>query len=168
MQVPSYRALVLRKNYEDLKDWISRARVHYEGYGGEPVGTPAVFRFPNGVEIRMGHLKDKKSYEKYLGHEYQKILIEELTSIPMESIYMEIMGSLRTSDPRLIPRILSTTNPGGIGHSWVKKRFIDFDIQNEKFYPEELMGRSRIFIPMRLEDNQILRNADPGYEKYLD
>lgn len=111
IQNHNYRALILRKNYEDLKDWIDRAKKHFAAYGGVAVGAPTVFRFPNGVEFRMGHLKDRKSYEKYLGHEYQKILVEELTSIPDQRYYIEIMGSLRSSDPTLDPAIMSTTNP---------------------------------------------------------
>lgn len=165
---PNYRALVLRKNYEDLKDWIDRAKKHYAAYGGECVWSPAVFRFPNGVEFRLGHLKDRKSYEKYLGHEYQKILCEELTSIPLERFYIEILGSLRSSDPTLSPEIMSTTNPWGPWHGWVKKRFVDYQPHNQLFYPEELGWRSRIFQPMSLEDNEILRKADPWYELYLE
>lgn len=168
IQNKNYRALILRKNYEDLKDWRDRAKKHFAAYGGYEVGAPTVFRFPNGVEFRMWHLKDRKSYEKYLGHEYQKILIEELTTIPDERYYIEIMGSLRSSDPTLDPCMMSTTNPWGPWHTWVKKRFVDYLPHGKIFYPNDLQGRWRIFIPMSLDDNKILREADPWYEMYLE
>lgn len=110
----------------------------YGKYGAVVVGTPAVIKFPSGAEIRMGHLKDRKSYEKYLGHEYQKIAIEELTTIPEERFYIEILGSCRSSIPELPAKIMSSTNPGNTGHMWVKQRFVDPVPPGVVHYPKEL------------------------------
>ena len=56
---PKYRALVIRRNADDLSDWIDRARQMYQGTGAEVVGKPAIIRFPSGAIIRTGHLKDE-------------------------------------------------------------------------------------------------------------
>lgn len=65
----------------------------------EFAGNPAEIKFPSGAIIRTGHLKDENAYSKYQGHEYQKILIEELTHIPRESDYEKLLGSCRSTVP---------------------------------------------------------------------
>lgn len=76
---PYYRALVIRRNATDLSDWIDRARQMYLRVGAKYVNN--TFKFPSGAVIRTGHLKDENAYAKYQGHEYHKMLIEELTNI---------------------------------------------------------------------------------------
>ena len=72
-------ALVIRRNADDLADWIERFRVQYPF--AKIAYRPYEIRFPNGGLIRTGHLKDEQAYGKYLGHDYKSLLIEELTQI---------------------------------------------------------------------------------------
>lgn len=163
---PLYRALVLRKNADDLNDWLDRAQRMYKPFGGRVVGQPARIQFPSGAVIRCGHLKDRTSYEKYLGHEYQRELIEELTQIPREEYYEQVVGSCRSTVPELRPKVFATTNPGGVGHAWVKRRFIDPAPWGEEFEGRD--GRTRRFVHATIDDNPILRDVDPGYVMYLE
>lgn len=160
------RSLVIRKNSEDLVDWLDRARYHYAAYGGIVTGKPAVIKFPGGYIIRTGHMKDENAYSKYQGQEYQRILIEELTQISTEKQYLQLLGSCRTTIPGIEARIMSTTNPGGPGHQWVKKRFVDPAPWGKLFIGED--GRTRVFYPGILDDNTVLMENDPGYVKYLE
>src|SRR5579859_298948 len=96
---PRYQGLVIRRNSDDLSDWIQRARHLYHSMGAEIVGNPPMIRFPSGAIIRTGHLKDENAYTKYQGHEYQKMLIEELTQITSESRYVQLIQSCRTTIP---------------------------------------------------------------------
>lgn len=164
---PKYRALVLRKNYDDLVDWLDRAENLYGPFGGKIANKPAVVSFPSGAIFRTGHLKDRSSYEKYLGHEYHRILIEELTLVPQESYYIKVLGSCRSTIPELKPKLFLTTNPDGPGHAWVKRRFVDPAPPGKEFIGEDT-GRPRVFIPSTIDDNPILKDRDPGYVKYLD
>jgi hypothetical protein len=175
IQHPLYRALVLRKNYEDLNDWLDRARIMYRRSGVKITGKPATIEFPSGAKFRCGHLKDSSSYEKYLGHEYQRILVEELTEIPEEKYYVQILGSCRTTISELGCQVFCTTNPGGKGHSWVRSRFVQPPPQKTKYLGHKQGhrvfsvdgSRPRIFIPATVEDNpEILK--DPGYIQYLE
>jgi len=164
---PKYRALILRRDYDDLVDWLDRAASFYSSLGVSISGLPAVIRFPSGALFRTGHLKDRRSYEKYLGHEYQRILIEELTLIPQESYYLRVLGSCRSTISELKPKIFCTSNPDGPGHAWVKRRFIDPAPWGKEFIGADT-GRTRIFIPATIDDNPILKEVDPGYVNYLD
>jgi hypothetical protein len=163
---PRYRALILRRDYNDLSDWIDRAQYLYRRYGALMVGNPAVIRWPSGAKFRLGHLKDKRSYEKYLGHEYQRVLIEELTQIGEEKHYINILGSVRSTIDALKPQIFNTTNPPGIGHLWVKNRFVDPAPFNTIFEGEDT--RKRIYIPGTIDDNPALVKKDPGYILFLE
>ena len=163
---PRYRALILRRDYDDLSDWIDRASYMYKRYGAKVVGQPTVIKWPSGAKFRLGHLKNRQSYEKYLGHEYQRILIEELTQISEEKHYDNIMGSCRSTISELQPQVFNTTNPPGVGHLWVKNRFVDPAPFNTIFTGED--GRGRIYIPGTVEDNPIWLEKNPGYIDYLE
>lgn len=166
---PDLRALILRRNANDLKDWADRATQMYTRLGAERVGYPPEFRWPSGAIFRSGHLKDENAYTKYQGHEYQRGVIEELTQIPTEKAYISLMASFRSTVPNLKPQIFMTTNPGGLGHAWVKERFIDVAPWGTPYWYEykmpdgSILKRSRIFIPATLDDNPTLMTADPNY-----
>lgn len=162
---PAYRGLVLRLNATDLGDWLDRANRLYSHLGAKMTGQPAEITFPSGAKIRTGHLADEEAYNKYKGHEYQKILIEELTQIPSESRYLKLLGSCRSTIPGLEAQIFCTTNPDGVGHLWVKKRFIEGKQMGRTFYAQD--GSTRVFIPSSIEDNPSLLST-PGYMQYLE
>jgi len=157
--------LVIRKNADDLADWIDRAQRMYYLLGVDIAYRPAIIRFPSGAQIRTGHLKDEQSYTKYMGQEFHMMVIEELTQIPFEKRYLQLIASCRSTIPELKPQVFATTNPGGIGHGWVKRRFVDPAPPMTEFEAE---GRTRIYIPATVEDNPSLFDADPGYIKTLE
>lgn len=164
---PRYRALVIRRNATDLSDWIDRAKHMYSPAGG--VYTGDSFTFPSGAKIRTGHLKDDNAYTKYQGHEYQNELLEEITHISSENNYEKLLGSCRSTVPGIKPQVFATTNPDGPGYAWVKRRWSIPDSPTETVKTtDERTGRTRVFIPSRVQDNPMLMDADPGYIKYLE
>lgn len=167
VHISKFRGLVIRKNAEDLSDWCDRAERFFATAGGVRSGKPAIFTFPSGAVIRTGHLKDEKAYTKYQGHEYQRILIEELTHIPRYEDYEALRMSCRSTIPELDARVFATTNPGEIGHLWVKEYFIDVAKPMDVYW-DSVTGRSRMFIPATVEDNPVLMESDPDYIKSLE
>ena len=160
-----YRCLVIRRNSIDLVDWISAARDIYYNVGGELVWQE--FHFPSWAIIRLWHLKDENAYTKYQWHNYHNIIIEELTHIPSEELYLKLISSCRSVDKDISPQIFCTTNPWEIWHLRVKKRFVDVAIPWEQ-YIDTVTWRTRIFIPSRVEDNPTLMDNDPDYVKFLE
>lgn len=168
IQHPKYRGLVIRRLSEDLKDWIDRAEYMYKPLGARFVGNPVEIQFPSGAKIRTGHLKDPKAFSKYQGHEYHKMLIEELTQIPRESDYEKLIASCRSTIPELPPQVMNTTNPDGDGYDWVKKRWKIPDQPKEIVVSKDpRTSRTRVFIPSKLEDNEFLQKDD-GYKNMLE
>lgn len=128
---PHYKALILRKNADDLDDYADRCEERYQVFGVQVRRKPLVMRFgknrqnTKGAVIKGNHLKDANSYIKYQGQEYSRIFIEELTQIPSEILYKQVMSSCRSKYPKLFPQMILTMNPGGVGMGWVKKRFVE-------------------------------------------
>lgn len=177
---PKYRGLVIRRNSDDLFDWLERAKILYRSLGATFVNR--TFRFPSGAIINTGHLADEDAYERYQGHEYQRILIEELTHIPNLLLYLKLIGSCRSTVPGISPQVFCTSNPGNAGHEWVKERFIDtaslftysYTDRNGEQKTAQMgsrytdpEGNTRVFVPATVYDNPVLLEADPGYLKYL-
>ena len=160
-------ALVLRKNADDLSQWLDRANRMYSAQGAKFTMNPGKFVFPSGYTIRTGHLKDDQAFTKYQGNEYQRLLIEELTQIPTEQRYKDLLSSCRSTIPGVKAKVFLTTNPGGVGHSWVKQRFVTPAPPMTTFRDSET-GLSRIFIPARVDDNPVLTKADPNYVRVLE
>jgi len=173
----SYRALVVRRNAEDLSDWLDRARTIYHSWGGRIVGRPPVVKFQCGAEFRTGHLKDDNAFTKYIGHEYARVLAEELTLIKLESQWENLISCNRSITTPIPAKTFSTTNPGGIGHGWVKNRFQiqgkpPYEVKPVKFQFKlpggKTITRSRVFIHATVDDNPLIEQLDPGYIAYLE
>lgn len=165
-----FKGLVIRKNATDLSDWIDRASEMWSPFGVVKRGNAQspTFHFREcGGRVRTGHLKDENAFTKYQGHEYHKVLIEELTQIPSAAHYEKLISCCRSTVPELEPSVLSTFNPGGIGHSWVKERFVDAAPPGTPFQ-DQVSKRWRIFIRSLIDDNPVLLRADPAYAAFLD
>lgn len=133
---PYYQGIILRSRLNALNDTIQRCEVMYRAFGGKKKGRPVQFDFPSGAIIKTGHLRDESSFSNYIGHEYQRMGLEELTLIQEESLYEKLLGSLRSTHPDLVPQVMSTTNPGNAGHGWVKARWVDVkDVDGRKIPP---------------------------------
>lgn len=112
--------------------------------------------FPNGSRILMGGFHDEKDIDKYIGIEYDIIVVEELNQLSLEKLE-KLRGSLRTSKKGWRPRLYTSFNPGGIGHSFIKQRYvIPFRIKNES---------TTRFVPATYKTNLFLNKE---YIEYLE
>jgi hypothetical protein len=128
-------------------------------------------RFWNGSKIYLCHCKDEKDVYKYFGAEIHVLLIDELTHFS-DKIYRLLRSRCRMVGLKVpdqlkgcFPRILASSNPGNIGHHFVKRTFIDgvrpYEIRQ---MPPEEGGMRRQYIHAKLEDNPSMAEDDPMYE----
>lgn len=120
---PGLKWLFLRKtqkaaseSFDDLVSRVLKGTPHEQN--SEKV------TFPNGSKIIIGGYNDDRDIEKYIGIEYDGIVIEEATQIRGEQ-HERIRGSMRTSKTDWVPRLYLSTNPGSIGHQYIKQSFIE-------------------------------------------
>lgn len=186
---PRAKQLVIRRNAEDLSDFEDRAIQAYKFMGAKLRRHPMTISGKRLGRILGGHLNDEESYTKYQGHEYCRINIEELTQIPREDMYLRLISSARSKYKDLYPQVFSTTNPGGIGMSWVKKRFItpdrslcdlipnvyvwyDYDGNKHETHWHTIIDKEtglwRAYVPATIDSNPILMKSDPQYVQQLE
>lgn len=163
---PRYKGLLVRRTFPQLQEIIDRCWRVYPQMGGTYRATEKRWQFGSGAVIDLGHMQHEDDKYNYMGKEYHRIGIDELTQFT-ETQYTYLFSRLRTTDPDIRPQILSTTNPGGIGHYWVKERFVTIT-DHGKTHFDPKTGLSRIFIPGKLEDNPTLLSNDPAYVMRLE
>ena len=176
---PDYRGLILRKTYPQLAELLDRSMAIY------PLAFPRakyndgkhVWRFPSGAKIYFGSMQHSKDKLNYQGKSYDFIGFDELTHFTWEEYSYMFSRNRPSRKPRSTKKtrvyIRATTNPGGIGHGWVKDRFIDaappltpITERVEITTPEGKlieMHRDRIFVPATVFDNKALLETDPEY-----
>ena len=158
---PGIKQTIFRRNYKELTDnHIDplKAMMPYEAYSYNDGRKEMAF--PNGSKILFRHLNNARDLEKYRGTETDVLYIDEATQFSFEE-YSVLKATVRGvgNYPR---RIYLTTNPGGIGHSWVKRLFVD-----RQFEPNEI-PEEYSFIKSRVLDNKILMETNPDYVSQLE
>lgn len=172
--IANYRGLILRRTYPQLEALISRSLSMY------PAAFPRaryntsqhVWRFPSGATIFFGSMQHEQDKTKYQGKPYDFVGFDELTHFTADQ-YTYLMSRNRPSGPGTRVYIRATANPGGIGHAWVKARFIDAAPPLTPIIGEYrvntpdgksiTMRKSRVFVPSTVFDNQALLDNDPDY-----
>lgn len=142
-----WKGIIFDKEYKNLDDLISKSKRWFpmfkDGCRFLSSGKDLKWVWPTGEELLFRQMKTEDDYNNYHGHEYPFIGWNELTKHPNSNLYDTMMSTNRTSfRPELhapineetgerkelppIPLVVfSTTNPYGVGHNWVKQRFID-------------------------------------------
>lgn len=167
---PHARVLFLRRTYADLRKGGAAIDRGHELFGGLARWNGGSYRwtFDNGAVLEFGHLQHADSVYNYQGAQFDAILWDELTQFT-EDQYTYLVSRVR-SRLGLRPSIRAATNPGGIGHGWVKRQFVDAAPPGAAFALRDADGipiGSARFIPARLADNAALLEADPSYEQRL-
>ena len=150
--VPGYAAILFRRTFADLAlpgallersmEWLGPTDAKWNGQEHR-------WTFPSGASLSFGYLDTENQKYRYQSAEFQLIGFDELTQFS-ESQYRYLFSRLRRlRDVETPLRMRSASNPGGTGHEWVRRRFID-----------ERGANGRIFIPAKLDDNPYLdRNS---------
>jgi len=162
---PEYSALLLRRTFPQLQEIIDRCHAHYPSLGGIYRATEHRWYFPSGAVINLGHMQHEQDKYNYQGKQYHFVGFDELTQFT-ETQYTYLFSRARSTNPDIPPRIRCTTNPGGVGHVFVKERFIDIAPYSQTYIDPET-GLSRVFIPAKHEDNPSLFENDPDYVNRL-
>ena len=140
------------------KEWLSETDARWNE-------IQHCWTFPSGAKLQFGYLETEADKYRYQGAEFSSIFVDELTQLTL-SQYTYLFSRLRKLENSAVPlRMWSATNPGGVGHNWVKQRFI---VEGDRY--------GRVFVPALLQDNpyidqksylRSLQNLDPVTRKQL-
>ena len=167
-----HRGIMFRKTYPELEELQARASEVFPAEGATfKVQPSAGFPFsncwywPSGATVKMRFIENEKDYGRYHGHQYTRISFDEVTEYSTPSGLLKMLSTLRS--PHGVPcSMRATGNPGGIGHVWVKARYIS-QAPPMTPYTDPETGFTRMFVPSRMADNQILLKNDPGYRNRI-
>lgn len=173
VHVPNYSALILRRDYARLSlpgSIMDRARSWLYSTDATWNGEAKAFRFPSGATIQFGYIDQKEDRFRYASSEFQLLLYDELTEFSLDDTednpYLFLFSRLRKTDDMPVPlRVRSASNPGNVGHAWVKKRFITDEATSHMMSCEDRTPRvfwngDRGFIPGLLADNPAINPDD--------
>ena len=181
----NFNGIILRRTNDELRELIWKSQEIYPKAfpGAKWQEKKSQWVFPGGGRLWMTYLERDEDVLRYQGQAFSYIAFDELTQHATPFAWNYMRSRLRTTDPTLPLFMRATTNPGGPGHSWVKRMFIDPAPAGKRFaatdietgetmvYPEShaKAGQAlfyRRFIPASLKDNPYLM-ADGQYEANL-
>ena len=161
MRYAELRGLLLRRTMQELREnHIIPLQSELYGYATYN-SSEKTFKFPNGSRLVLGYCDNDNDMLQYQGQQYDFIIFEEATNFREEWIVF-ISTCLRTTRTDFSTRIYYTCNPGGVGHAYIKRLFIDREF-NERENPEDYA-----FIQAKVYDNKVLMEANPDYIKQLE
>lgn len=156
MAYDGLRGLLLRRTMPELRNnHIIPLRAELNGYARYNQDERA-FLFPNGSRLVLGYCDNEGDLLQYQGQEFDFIIFEEATQFP-EAWIVFICTALRTTRQDFKPRVYYTMNPGGVGHAYLKRIFID------RSYREGENPQDYVFIQATVYDNKALMEANPEY-----
>ena len=174
VEIPHYRGIIFRKTFPQLSDLIDRS---YEIYmrafpKAKYNGTQHAWTFPSGAKIYFGNMDNVRGKYNYQGKHYDYIGFDELTQFSWDE-YAYMMSRNRPNGPGTRVYLRATGNPGGIGHAWVKERFITpvppMTTIKDRYEVVDPDGKvlsftgERLFVPSSVFDNKALLGNDPNY-----
>lgn len=182
----NFRGLILRRTNDELRELIWKSQELYPQIWKEAVWREKdkEWRFPSGARLWMTYLERDEDVMRYHGQAFTYIGIDELTQYASPFAWNFMRSRLRDASGTLPLFMRATSNPGGPGHGWVKRMFVDPAPKGKAFWatdletgevlkypkdhllkPDEPLFKRR-FIPARVSDNPYIW-ADGNYEANL-
>lgn len=156
------RGVFFRRHERELEEAQKRAEEIFLKVGAYYTVSTSTWHFPNDATLKMRYLDRDADAQKYKGQQFTWMAFDEADNFPSPQPIDKLRACLRSAKGRVRGLIL-TANPMGLGHKWLKERYITPSPPMTPFYCEK--DRTwRVFIPSKLEDNKILMANDPGYE----
>jgi len=147
VHVPGYAALILRRTYADLSlpgAIMDRAHDWLQGTGARWNDRDKRWTFPSGASLQFGYCETAKDVYRYQGAELQFLGWDELTQFP-EQPYRYLLSRLRRTEGVRTPlRARAASNPGGLGHEWVKRRFLESTDVDRRFVAASLVDNPHL------------------------
>jgi hypothetical protein len=161
--IPGFHGVIFRQTFPQLEEsLIPRSHGFYKPLGASYNDTKHVWTFPSGAKIRLSYLETEKDAREHDTAEYHYAGFDELTAF-LEFVYRYITSRVRSTLDGVPALVRSASNPGNIGHVWVRTRFVaPYPDGGAKLWDPD-SKTFRFFVRARLTDNPHLMEKDPGY-----
>lgn len=164
-----FNGIIFRPEMPQQDDLIARAKQIYIPLGAKWREQHRSFTFAAGGMLRFRPLESVEDASKYQGQNLTDAAVEEAGNYPSSEPIDMLWGALRSAEG--VPtQLLLSANPGGVGHTWIKQRYIEPYPLGMKILKRRLpdgTDHQYVYIPSRVTDNQELLRRDPGYVSRL-
>jgi hypothetical protein len=154
--IPELKQSIVPEIYKQCAPYIDSGGMRYNS-------QDRTFTFRNGSIIQLAYLENTADMYRYQSAEIHLLLVDELTHFAQDE-YEYLKTRVRCADKRPL-KVMAATNPGNIGHGWVKSYFIDVE-KPETIYSDKA-GNTRMFIPAKVDDHPI-EEFRKSYGRQLD
>lgn len=162
----SFRGIIFRRTIPELREsLIPRSEEIYKALGADYNSQYHTWTFPSGATVKFSHLESMADARSHDTAEFHYAAFDELTHFE-ENEYTYIAGSrVRSTDPDIPALVRSASNPGNIGHAWVRALFVEPDPEGlgDTIIYDGTTNTYRCFVRARLEDNFYWAKYDPNY-----
>lgn len=166
------RGILFRRTLVEMAELERRAQELFIPTGAKWREQAKTFRWADGSMLLLRYLDKDADAMLYQGHQYTWLGVDEAGNFPRPDPIDKLRATLRS--PHGIPCYMRLTgNPGGVGHQWLKARYI---VGRQPYVPYRYQPQPEqaptetaeaVFIPAKLEDNPLLMQNDPEYESRL-
>lgn len=158
--LPGIRQLIVRRTFDELKENHILPMLEQLGNSVKYRDKDHEIIFPNGSRIVFGYCDAENDVRRYQGREYDLVFLDEATHLTERQF--QAFKAINRGTNSFPKRMYITCNPGGVGHAWVKRLFIDRDFR-ENENPDDY-----VFIQASVYDNEVLREKNPQYVSDLE
>src|SRR6267378_4081997 len=177
-EVAACDTLLLRRTYPELESSLLSyfrrdvPRSMYKSYNA----SKHIVTWKNGSTTRFGYCRNENDVYQYQGAEFLFIGIDELTHFTLKQWQFltsrnrcpaKVYSDGKNAGKRIVPCMAGATNPGNVGHAWVKALWVDHVSPPGFDWPDLYDARDYDFIRARLDDNPIYAN-DAEYRRTLE
>lgn len=163
----AWQGILFRRSMPELEEIMARAQEMYPSTGAVWREQNKRWSWPNGAKLRLRYLEADRDATRYQGGAYTWIGWDELGQHPTPFGYKYLRGRLRSAHPVSRKRIRSSANPGGVGHHWLKAKFVSPAPLGGVLLKDPDTLADVMFIRAKLTDNKILMQNDPLYAQRL-
>lgn len=175
LRIPNIQVFLFRRTYPELEqNHILKSWLEFPTEVARYNRSEKRWEFWNGAMFHFVHCQHEQNVFIYQGAELHVLLIDELTTFT-QFIYEYLFARVRCTIPipdefkHKVPGVYTASNPGNVGHQWVKERWVNFakpyELKRAPVDPAfpDAPAMLRQYIPGLLSDNPILNKVDPGY-----
>ena len=167
LKYPGIKILIVRRRYTDLQgNYVEPLNKLLPSTIAEYNSQLHQYYFINGSTIKLGHFQSyAQAADEYQGQEFDWIFMDEATQFTEQEF--RLLGGCLRGVNNIPKKFRLTMNPGGVGHRWVKRLFIDRQFKTDCANPEENENPDDYeFIQALVTDNTALMKSNGG-KQYL-
>lgn len=175
--VPRYRGIILRRTFPELEELMAVSLETFgrvsDGVGGGVFNVDGKrWTWPRGAVVEFGYCETYHDVLQYQGDSFQYVAWDELGQIAEERVWLYLLSRVRKTHPAQRLYMRASANPGGAGHYWIARRWIEQCTPDgrpvEVKAPRGAGTTTRAYFRALLEDNPTLMANDPEYGERLE